>query len=66
MHAASNGMRKWIWQDFVNVPAVYGMSLIGLIGYFVLNMLGVFAVCSALFYYLRIRFIEKPIFRLFK
>ena len=62
IHAATDGMRKWLWQDFVNVPATYGMSLHSLIGYSVLVMFGVFAVCSALDY-LRIRFIEGPVFR---
>jgi len=65
IHAATNGMRKWLWQDFVNVPAAYGMSLPSLIGYSFLVMFGVFATCSVLDY-LRIRFIEKPIFKLFK
>lgn len=65
IHAATDGMRKWLWQDFVNVPSAYGMSLLGLIGYSFFVMFGVFAVCSALDY-LRIRFIEKPVFKLFK
>lgn len=64
IHAASNGMRKWLWQDFINVPAAYNMSLLGLIGYSVLVMFGVFAGCSALDY-LRMRYIEKPLFKLF-
>lgn len=59
IHAASDGMRKWLWQDFVNVPAAYSMPLPMLIGYSVVVMVGVFAVCSALDY-LRIRFVERP------
>jgi len=62
IHAASDGMRKWLWQDFVNVPAAYSMSLPMLIGYSVVVMVGVFAVCSALDY-LRIRFVERPVFK---
>ena len=62
IHAASDGMRKWLWQDFVNVPAAYSMSLPMLIGYSVVVMVGVFAACSALDY-LRIRFVERPVFR---
>ena len=61
IHAASDGMRKWLWQDFVNVPTAYSMPLPMLIGYSFVVMVGVFAVCSALDY-LRIRFVEKPIF----
>ena len=58
IHAASNGMRKWLWQDFVNVPNAYTYSFWTLVGYSVFVALAVFAVCSALDY-LRIRFIEK-------
>ena len=62
IHAATDGMRKWLWQDFVNVPGAYGMSLPCLIGYSIVVMIGVFAICSAIDY-LRIRFIERPVFR---
>ena len=55
IHAASDGMRKWLWQDFVNVPGAYSMPLLSLIGYSVIVMFAVFAVCSALDY-LRIHF----------
>ena len=65
IHAATDGMRKWLWRDFVNVPGAYAMPLVSLIGYSFIVMIGVFAVCSALDY-LRIRFIERPIFKLFK
>ena len=64
IHAATDGMRKWLWQDFVNVPAAYSMPLPALIGYSVVVMFGVFAVCSALDW-LRIRFVERPIFKMF-
>ena len=64
IHAASNGMRKWLWQDFVDVPDAYSMSLPMLICYSIVVMAGVFAVCSALDY-LRIRFVERPIFDFF-
>lgn len=65
IHAASDGMRKWLWQDFVNVPSAYAMPFVSLIGYSFIVMLGVFVVCFVLDY-LRIRFIERPIFKLFK
>ena len=63
IHAATDGMRKWLWQDFVNGPGAYGMSLPCLIGYSIVVMIGVFAVCSAIDY-LRIRFVESPLFGL--
>ena len=65
IHAASDGMRKWLWQDLVNVPGAYSMPLRLLVGYSVIVMFGVFTVCSALDF-LRIRFIERPLFKLFK
>ena len=63
IHAASNGMRKWLWQDFVNVPGAYSLPFWELVGYSVFVMIGVFVVCSVLDY-LRIRFVERPLFRL--
>ena len=62
IHAATDGMRKWLWQDFVNVPGAYFFPLHVLIGYSVLVMVAVFSVCSVLDY-LRIRFVEKPLFK---
>lgn len=47
----------------MNVSLAYGISLSSLIGYSFLVMFGVFATCSVLDY-LRIRFIERPIFKL--
>ena len=61
IHAATDGMRKWLWQDFVNVPAAYYLSFPCLIGYSVLVMFCVFGGC-AVFDYMRIRFIENPLF----
>jgi hypothetical protein len=65
IHAATDGMRRWLWQDFIKVPTAYGFSLFTLIAYSILVMLGVFIACSAIDY-LRIRFIEKPMFNFFK
>lgn len=64
IHAATDGMRKWLWQDFVNVPAAYTMPFLGLVGYSVIVVFCVFVVCSALDY-VRIRFLERPVFNLF-
>lgn len=58
IHAASNGMRKWLWQDFVNVPYAYSYSFWALVGYSIFVAIAVFAVCSVLDYF-RIKFIEK-------
>lgn len=61
IHAATDGMRKWLWQDFINVPGAYSFSLPALVAYSVVTMIGVFAVCSVLDYF-RIRFLERPLF----
>lgn len=65
IHAATDGMRKWLWQDFVNVPSAYSLSLPALVGYSILVAIMVFAICSALDY-LRIRFVERPVFNYLK
>ena len=58
IHAASDGMRRWLWQDFVNVPNAYNFSATSLAGYSIIVMFGVFIICSCLDF-LRIRFCEK-------
>ena len=62
IHAANNGMRKWLWRDFVDVPGAYFLPLPSLAAYAIVSAAGVFAVCSALDW-LRIRFVERPFFR---
>lgn len=62
IHAASSGMRKWLWQDFIDVPAAYSFSLPHLAAYSLLVVFGVFSVCSALDG-LRIRFVERWVFQ---
>ena len=63
IHDASDGMRKWLWQDFLDVPGAYSLAPWALIGYSVMVMFGVFAACSVLDY-LRIRLVERPLFGL--
>ena len=58
IYAASNGMRRWLWQDFVDVPSAYAFPFWTLVGYSIVVAGGVFATCSALDW-LRIRYIEK-------
>lgn len=65
IHSASDGMRKWLWKDLVNVSGAYSsLALPTLIGYSVAVTLGVFAACSALDY-LRIRFVEGRLLSIF-
>ncbi len=63
IHAATDGMRKWLWRDFLNVPGAYSLSSPALVAYSVVVLIGVFAVCS-MFDYLRIRFVERPLCKL--
>lgn len=64
IHAAGEGMRKWLWGDFVNVPnAFQTFSLPMLIAYSLFITISVFAVCSGIDW-LRIKFVEKPLFGL--
>ena len=60
IHANSNAMRTWLWQDFLKVPEQYTSSLLPL--HFVVSVLSIYIVCAGIDY-LRIRFIEKPIFK---
>ncbi len=58
IHAAFNGMRRWLWQDFVDVPRAHTFPFWTLVGYSIVVAVGVFVTCSALDW-LRIRYIEK-------
>ena len=60
IHANSNTMRKWLWQDILDNEGQYGTST------FVLHAVGsvvvVFVVCIIIDY-IRIRIIENYIFK---
>ena len=62
IHANSDTMRRWLWQDFLDNVAAYYSS------YYVLHAVGsvlsVYAVC-ALIDMVRIRFLEKPFLKLY-
>ncbi len=62
IHANSDAMRKWLWQDLLNVPGMYEQPLGTVIVHAFACMIGVFIVCAAMDY-LRILFLEKPLFR---
>jgi hypothetical protein len=57
IHANSDAMRTWLWQDFLQVSAHYDSSWLPL--HFIISVLGVYFVCVGIDY-LRIRFLEKP------
>ncbi len=61
IHANSNAMRQWLWVDLLhNVEMYYSEWLIvHAFG----SVIGIYIVCTAIDF-LRIRFIEKPVFKL--
>lgn len=60
IHANSNAMRTWLWQDFLNVPSQYASPFLPI--HFVISVLGIYIVCVGIDY-LRIRYVEKPLFK---
>lgn len=59
IHANSDAMRQWLWKDVLDNTGYYSSSF----GYIhaLISVIGIFIVCSAIDY-LRIRYIEKPVF----
>ncbi len=62
IHASSNAMRKWLWQDVLDNVSYYDSKFMVL--HAVGSVIGIFIICSAIDY-LRIKFIEKPFFNRF-
>lgn len=61
IHANSNTMRRWLWKDIIDCVGAYDSS------WLVLHAIGsvvvIFAICTVIDI-LRIRFIERPFFKL--
>jgi hypothetical protein len=57
IHANSDAMRQWLWQDLLNNAGMYGSNLIFF--HAIVSVLAVFAICS-LIDFVRIHLIEKP------
>ena len=57
IHANSDAMRHWLWQDFLHCPSLYESRWLPL--HAALSILGVFAVCVVIDQ-IRIRLIERP------
>ena len=62
IHASSDAMREWLWQDVCKVPDMYGSSWLVL--HAIGCVLAVFIVCTVIDW-LRIRFLEKPFMKKF-
>jgi hypothetical protein len=61
IHANSEAMRQWLWQDLLGNSRVFGTWW--MVPHAVLSVLGIFAVCCGIDM-LRIRFLETPFFGL--
>ncbi len=61
IHTNSDAMRTWLWQDLLRNTEVFYLPKL-IIPHAVLSVLGVFVVCM-LIDLIRIRWIEKPIFK---
>ena len=65
IHASSDAMRRWLWQDVCNVPDMLHAPLGSLIAQAIAVPVAVFIICS-LIDYLRRRYIERPLFKRFR
>lgn len=63
IHASSDAMRKFLWNDVVNVPKANMFSFGKLVAYSIGVVCIIFAVCSIIDF-IRLRLIEKPLFKL--
>lgn len=61
IHANSDTMRQFLWKDFLHNTAFYHSQWLFL--HAILSIIGIYVVCT-LIDMLRIRFIEKPFFRM--
>lgn len=61
IHANSDTMRKWLWQDVLHNVEMYNSNF--LVFHVLGSVLAIYIICTAIDY-LRIRFIEKPFFSL--
>ena len=62
IHANSDAMRVWLWNETVDCIGSYAMPMQQLVPYCIGVVIAIFAVCS-LIDYLRIQCLEKPFFK---
>ena len=61
IHANSDTMRRWLWQDVLHNVEVYSTDY--LVPHAILSVIVIYVVCTCIDY-LRIKFIEKPFLKL--
>lgn len=62
IHANSNAMRQWLWNDTIDCIGNYDMPLVQLIVYSNFVVLAIYVVCATIDY-LRLKTIEEPLFK---
>lgn len=62
IHASSDTMRRWLWQDVCNVPEMLHAPMGTLIAQAIAVPIVIFMICT-LIDFLRRRYIERPIFK---
>lgn len=63
LHSNCEQMRKWLWNDFLDVTSFFNSSLFIL--HMFITVFCIYIICSIIDF-LRIKFIEKPLFLLLK
>ncbi len=61
IHASSDAMRKWLWNDTLDNVGMYSSDY--LIPHAIVSVIAIYCVCTIIDF-LRIKFIEKPFFKL--
>lgn len=62
IHANSDAMRKFLWQDLVQVPSMLNAPLLSLIFHAMMSVVLIYVVCAAIDY-ARIELLEKPVMK---
>lgn len=62
IHASSDTMRRWLWQDVINVSAFYQSDTAKLIIVILITPISIYIVCSIIDL-LRQRWVEKPLMK---
>lgn len=63
IHASSDVMRKWLWQDVLKNVTFFESKYLILHAF--LSVLGIYIICACIDF-MRIKFIEKPLFKYIK
>lgn len=65
IHASSDTMRQWLWQDVCKVPQMLHADMFALVLHALIAPVAIFAICSFIDYFRR-QYFEKPIMKRFE